>query len=137
MSTYFGTDSADSIDGSKLPAGISKIDSKAGNDTLINLASIDVIGGPGNDIISGIDVRYALWRSPKSPTVNLKEGFALDGFGFRDELAGVTTVQLPSDALNPVDAMVIGSNLDEIVFVWAGNNVIDLSGGNDLVIFYD
>jgi hypothetical protein len=61
----------------------------------------------------------------------------LDGFGFRDELAGVTAVQLPSDALNPKDATVIGSDLDEIVFVWAGNNIIDLGGGNDLVIFYD
>tara|TARA_E500000331_G_scaffold226799_1_gene217150 strand:- start:139 stop:519 length:381 start_codon:yes stop_codon:yes gene_type:complete len=115
MSTYFGTDSADSIDGSKLPAGTSKIDSKAGDDTLINLASIEVIGGPGNDTISGIDVRYALWRAPKSPVINLKDGFALDGFGFRDELSGVATVQLPSDVLNPVDATVIGSELDEAI----------------------
>ena len=137
MSNYYGTDNADSIDGSNLPDGTSKIDAKAGDDTLINLTSMDVIAGPGNDNISGTDVRYALWRAPKSPTVNLKEGFALDGFGFRDELAGVTTVQLPSDALNPVDATVIGSDLDEIVFVWAGNNVIDLGGGNDLVVFYD
>jgi len=128
MSNYYGTDNADSIDGSNLPDGTSKIDAKAGDDTLINLTSMDVIAGPGNDNISGTDVRYALWRAPKSPTVNLKEGFALDGFGFRDELAGVTTVQLPSDALNPVDATVIGSDLDEIVFVWAGNNVIDLGG---------
>ena len=137
MSTYFGTDNDDSIDGSDLPAGTSKIDSRAGDDTLINLASIEVVAGPGNDAISGTDVGYILWWAPKNPTVNLKEGFALDGFGFRDELAGVTAVQLPSDALNPKDATVIGSDLDEIVFVWAGNNVIDLGGGNDLVIFYD
>ena len=85
MGTYVGTDNDDSIDGNSLPDETSKIDPKAGDDTLFNLNSVEVIAGPGNDNISGTDVRYALWRSPSSPTVNLNEGFALDGFGFRDD----------------------------------------------------
>ena len=137
MSTFNGTDDQDTIDGGALPDGTIRIDPKAGDDTLINLTSIEVIAGPGNDNISGADVRYALWRAPNNPTVNLKEGFALDGFGSRDQLSGVTTVQLPSNALSPKDATVIGSNQDETVYVWAGNNTISLGGGTDSVRFYD
>ena len=137
MGTYVGTDNDDSIDGNSLPDETSKIDPKAGDDTLINLNSVEVIAGPGNDNISGTDVRYALWRSPSSPTVNLNEGFALDGFGFRDELSGVSTVQLPSNTSAPVDAVVIGSDQDETVYVWAGNNTINLGGGTDSIRFYD
>ena len=137
MSTFNGTDDQDTIDGGALPDGTIRIDPKAGDDTLINLTSIEVIAGPGNDNISGADVRYALWRAPNNPTVNLKEGFALDGFGSRDQLSGVTTVQLPSNALSPKDSTVIGSNQDETVYVWAGNNTISLGGGTDSVRFYD
>ena len=100
MSTYFGTNSVDSIDGSDLPAGTSKIDSRAGDDTLINLASIEVVAGPGNDAISCTDVGYILGCGPIINTETIKEGFALAGFGFRDELEGVTAVQLQSAALN-------------------------------------
>ena len=137
MSTYFGTDNDDSIDGSDLLDGITNIEAKGGDDTLFNLNSVFVIAGPGNDSISGTDVRYMLWRSPSSPTVNLKNGFALDGFGYKDTLNGVTRVQLPTDKQNPVDASVIGSDNDEIVSLRAGNNVIDLGRGDDLVVFYE
>ena len=137
MSTFFGTDDQDTIDGSNLPDGTIKIDPKAGDDTLVNLASIEVIAGPGNDNISGTDVRYMLWWSPSSPTVNLKEGFSQDGFGFKDTLTGVTRVQLPRDKQNPIDATVIGGENDEIVSLRAGNNIINLGGGDDLVIFYE
>ncbi|MDC3239280.1 VCBS repeat-containing protein [Gammaproteobacteria bacterium] len=137
MSTYFGTDNDDSIDGSDLLDGITNIEAKGGDDTLFNLSSVFVIAGPGNDSISGTDVRYMLWRSPSSPTVNLKNGFALDGFGYKDTLNGVTRVQLPTDKQNPVDATVIGSDNDEIVSLRAGNNVIDLGRGDDLVVFYE
>ena len=137
MSTFFGTDDQDTIDGSNLPDGTIKIDPKAGDDTLVNLTSIEVIAGPGNDNISGTDVRYMLWWSPSSPTVNLKEGFSQDGFGFKDTLTGVTRVQLPRDKQNPIDATVIGGENDEIVSLRAGNNIINLGGGDDLVIFYE
>ena len=41
MSTFFGTDDQDTIDGSNLPDGTIKIDPKAGDDTLVNLTSIE------------------------------------------------------------------------------------------------
>ena len=137
MGTFYGTNDDDTIDGNTLPENTNRIDPKRGNDSLTNLQSVSVISGPGNDSIVGVDVRYMLWYAKENPTVNLAEGFALDGFGFRDSLVGVTTVQLPNDLANPIDSTVIGSENDETVFVFSGNNVIDLGGGDDLVIFYN
>lgn len=136
MSTYFGTDSDDRIEGTDIPAGVDRIDPLAGNDTLVDLTSISVIASPGNDTISGENLGYMLWRAPESPSVNLKEGTATDGFGFQDSLQGITTVQLPNNKAKPLDAIVIGSDEDETVYVFAGNNTIDLGLGNDKVIFY-
>ena len=137
MGTFYGTNDDDTIDGNTLPENTNNIDPKRGNDSLTNLQSVSVISGRGNDSIVGVDVRYMLWYAKENPTVNLAEGFALDGFGFRDSLVGVTTVQLPNDLANPIDSTVIGSENDETVFVFSGNNVIDLGGGDDLVIFYN
>ena len=137
MGTFYGTNDDDTIDGNTLPENTNRIDPKSGNDSLTNLQSVEVISGPGNDSIVGVDVRYMLWYAKENLTVNLAEGFALDGFGFRDSLVGVTTVQLPNDLANPIDSTVIGSENDETVFVFSGNNVIDLDDGDDLVIFYN
>ena len=137
MSTFFGTNENDNIDGASLPAGTFKVDPKQGNDTLININSVEVVASPGSDDISGNDIRYLLWYAKEPPVVDLSQGYAQDGFGFRDTLSGVTTVQLPSTASNPVDATVIGSDSDETVYVFAGNNKIDLGNGTDKVLFYN
>jgi hypothetical protein len=42
MSTFFGTNENDNIDGASLPAGTFKVDPKQGNDTLININSVEV-----------------------------------------------------------------------------------------------
>ena len=122
MGTFYGTNDDDTIDGNTLPENTNRIDPKRGNDSLTNLQSVEVISGPGNDSIVGVDVRYMLWYAKENPTVNLAEGFALDGFGFRDSLVGVTTVQLPNDPDNPIDSTVIGSENDETVFVFYGDS---------------
>ena len=60
MTTFFGTNDSDNIDGNSLPKGTSKIDSKKGNDTLININSVEVVAAQGDDNISGNDIRYLL-----------------------------------------------------------------------------
>ena len=137
MSTLFGTDENDSIDGASLPEGTSKIDPKSGDDALTNLDSIYVISGPGNDNISGANIAYALWYATENPFIDLEKGVANDGFGFEDILDGVTTVALPNDKSNPFDSSVIGSAADETVWIYTGNNTINLGDGDDTVIIYD
>ena len=137
MSTLFGTDDNDSIDGASLPEGTSKIDPKSGDDALTNLDSIYVISGPGNDNISGANIAYALWYATENPSIDLEKGVANDGFGFEDILDGVTTVALPNDKSNPFDSTVIGSAADEIVWIYTGNNTINLVDGDDTAIIYD
>ena len=137
MTTFFGTNDSDNIDGNSLPKGTSKIDSKKGNDTLININSVEVVAAQGDDNISGNDIRYLLWYAKEPPIVDLSQGYAQDGFGSRDTLSGITTVQLPSTASNPVDSTVIGSDADETVYVFGANNKIDLGNGTDKVYFYN
>ena len=80
---------------------------------------------------------YALWYATENPSIDLEKGVANDGFGFEDILDGVTTVALPNDKSNPFDSTVIGSAADEIVWIYTGNNTINLGDGNDTVIIYD
>ena len=66
---------------------------------------------------------------PKEPPlVDLSQGYAEDGFSYRDTLFGITTIQLPSYCYRLTD---------ETVWVFAADNKIDLGGGTDKVIFYN
>lgn len=76
------------------------------------------------------------WSSPQAITVDLQEGYALDGFGTRDTLVNVHTVhgfQKPGDKG-------YGSNTEDVFWLnpWTGNRtgqiLIDGRGGSDRVI---
>lgn len=69
----------------------------AGDDNLHSHRNGQLIGGPGNDILSskfehGGGGNAAYWDSPNAIFVDLAAGYALDGWGTRDTLIGITAV---------------------------------------------
>ncbi|MDA8852354.1 VCBS repeat-containing protein, partial [Hyphomicrobiales bacterium] len=133
MADYNGTDEDDIIDASALDSNIDKIYPGKGNDTITNAKSgQSIVASPGEDDISGQGYGYALWDSPQGGTVNLKEGWADDGFGTRDTISGVSTV-LGSGKSDKF----IGTSSHELFFPGNGNDSIDGGGGDDKVIYYN
>ena len=133
MADYFGTDEDDLIDASTLDSDVDKIYPGKGNDKIINAKfGQSVVASPGEDDISGQGYGYALWDSPQGGTVNLKEGWADDGFGTRDTISGVSTV-LGSGKSDKF----IGTSSYEHFFPGNGNDIIDGGGGDDKVTYYD
>ena len=133
MADYNGTDEDDLIDASTLDSDVDKIYPGKGNDKIINAKfGQSVVASPGEDDISGQGYGYALWDSPQGGTVNLKEGWADDGFGTRDTISGVSTV-LGSGKSDKF----IGTSSYEHFFPGNGNDIIDGGGGDDKVTYYD
>ena len=130
MADYFGTDQDDIIDASEIVlAGVINIYPKNGNDIITNATSQhNIVASPGEDSISGKNTGYALWQSRQSSTINLKEGWAEDGFGFRDSLSGVTIVHGSSNG-----HIVYGSEANEVFFANGGNNIFEGVGGEDKI----
>ena len=82
MADYNGSDNNDIIDVSELASDVINIYPGNGNDIIINATSQhNIVASPGEDSISGKNTSYALWQSRQNSTVNLKEGWADDGFG--------------------------------------------------------
>ena len=73
---------------------------------------------------------YALWNAQQSTTVNLKEGWADDGFGTRDKISGVITVHGSGNGHN-----VYGTAADERFFANGGNNFFEGGGGIDRISY--
>ena len=133
MADYNGTDEDDIIDASTLDLDVDKIYPGKGNDKVINAKfGQSIVASPGEDDISGQDYGYALWDSPQGGTVNLKEGWADDGFGTRDTISGVSTV-LGSGKSDKF----IGTSSYEHFFPGNGNDIIDGGGGDDKVTYYN
>jgi serralysin len=88
----------------------------------------DIIGGAGADTISGNgNTRIGFWSSPAAVRVDFAQGFASDGFGTVDRIAGVNQVQ----ASDHNDTL-YGSNAPYESFRGrAGNDFIDGRGGTD------
>lgn len=68
-----------------------------GDDKLHSHNNAQLIGGPGNDTLSSeANDRWggnaAYWDSPTSIYVDLAEGYALDGWGTRDTLIGISNI---------------------------------------------
>lgn len=90
----------------------------AGNDTLE--------GGRGNDL-----VRYdrdAQYGGEAGVTINLKKGFAIDGFGDRDTLKGFER----ASGTESKDTF-LGGGKGEGFYGLGGNDVIKSGGGNDTI----
>ena len=131
MTDYYGTDENDEIDASELDSDISNIYPKEGDDIVKNAnSSHTIISGPGDDNYSGLNFGYALWNAQQSTTVNLKEGWADDGFGTRDKISGVITVHGSGNGHN-----VYGTAADERFFANGGNNFFEGGGGIDRISY--
>ena len=131
MADYYGTDEDDIIDGSELSSDISNIYPKKGNDQLTNLNGQTVVASPGNDSISGTNVQYAFWNATESPTINLSEGWADDGFGGRDTISGITTIHGTSLGMT-----ITGTSAYEHVLLFGGNNTFNMGGGDDKITYH-
>jgi hypothetical protein len=133
MTQYVGTPNNDRINGPSVAADRDQIGALGGNDTVTLGPNQTFISGPGDDIVIGTDgtSHYALWFAKSIPFVDLQQGYALDGFGGRDQLSGIGTVHMSG-----LGGTVIGSSNNETVFVFGGKNEIDMGSGVDTVIYH-
>jgi len=134
MATYTGSAGDDVIDGRQVAGANDWIDTLEGNDRVTLGPGQVFVSNRGDDVVTGADGRggYGLWFAVERPTVNLREGWALDGMGGRDQLAGIDTVHMTS-----LGGTVLGAAADETVFVFGGNNTIDLGAGHDTVRYHE
>jgi len=132
MANYTGTSGNDTIDGLTTAKGLN-IDAGAGDDT-VTLATHQIfISGPGNDVIKGNGQSdYALWYAQGPATVDLTQGYALDGFGYRDVISGINTVHGSRYGVT-----VLGTKVDERFFVFGGQNNLSMGAGNDTAIYWE
>ena len=127
MADYNGTDEDDIIDASELTSDINNIYPGEGNDTITNLKSGQiVISSPGEDTLSGTNYDYALWQAEQSVMINLKEGWAEDGFGTRDNVSGIATIHG-----SRFGDTVYGTENYERFFANGGDNIFHGGGGGD------
>ena len=108
---------------------------KGGDDT-IKLYQGTVLGEAGNDrieILPSTDfwrqIAAAYWTSPAAVTVDLAQGYALDGFGTRDTLIGVNNV-----TGSGFDDHLYGNANDNTFYSGEGNSLVDGRDGDDLVV---
>ena len=127
MADYNGTDEDDIIDASELASDINHIYPGKGNDTVTNAKSGQtIISSPGEDTLSGTNYDYALWQAEQAVTINLKEGWAEDGFGTRDNVSGIVTIHGSS-----FGDTIYGTENFERFFANGGDNFFNGGGGVD------
>lgn len=134
MATYDGTGQDDVIDGRQVAGASDWIDARDGNDRVTLGPNQVFVSSRGDDGVIGTDGRggYGLWFAVERPTVNLDEGWALDGMGGRDQLSGIDTVHMTG-----LGGTVVGGATNETVFLFGGNNTIDLGVGHDIVRYHE
>ncbi len=134
MATYNGTAQDDVIDGRQVAGASDWIDAQDGNDRVTLGPNQVFVSSRGDDVVTGTDGRggYGLWFATERPTVNLREGWAFDGMGGRDQLSAIDTVHMTG-----LGGTVVGSAANETVFLLGGNNTIDLGAGHDIVRYHE
>lgn len=136
-----GNDKYEHVQGSEW-ANIYGLD---GDDELKVNHNAALIGGKGNDkLISTVsdDGRWGghvgYWDSPNAVYVDLALGFALDGWGTRDTLVGIRSVDLGGSGRS--GDIALGDQYENRFnignFNQAGNVYLDGRGGIDLVSFW-
>jgi len=131
MADFNGTDEDDIIDASELASDINHIYPGKGNDTVTNAKSGQtIISSPGEDTLSGTNYDYALWQAEQAVTINLKEGWAEDGFGTRDNVSGIVTIHG-----SRFDDTVYGTENFEKFFANGGDNIFIGGGGGDKITY--
>ena len=131
MADYNGTDEDDIIDASELASDINHIYPGKGNDTVTNDKSGQtIISSPGEDTLSGTNYDYALWQAEQAVTINLKEGWAEDGFGTRDNVSGIVTIHG-----SRFGDTIYGTENFERFFANGGDNIFNGGGGGDKIAY--
>jgi len=134
MTTYFGTNNSDVIDGNKLTSDTYWIDAGFGDDIIILAPYQGYISGPGNNSITGVGQynSYSLWNANQNAYINLQTGIVSNnGFGGVDKIANIDVVQTGNKNSN-----IVGNNLNNSFWINGGNNTIYGNGGFDKAIFY-
>ena len=126
------------------PAGRAwtEIYGRQGDDSITLQSGANVVGGPGNDVITNLTPGghggLGYWDSPAAITLDLEAGYCLDGWGTRDTFSGFAHAHTPGRDGD----VVLGSRLADDIFVngfnWtsravAGRVTLDLRGGIDRV----
>ena len=135
MADYNGTEGDDDINADILKlAPWTTIYGRGGNDK-ISARSGNVVGGAGNDVITGLDAfaTAAYWGSPKGVKVDLVLGTAEDGYGSTDTLSNIYSLHGSSNA-----DTVFGSDQSDQLYGGGGDDYFDGRGGADTyVVFFE
>lgn len=101
-----------------------------GDDAFFTEEYANFEGSLGNDSITGGNsgATALYWDSPSGIYVNLQAGYAHDGFGTRDILKNVTTIQA-----TPFSDTLIGDDFNNQFWPAGGDDLIDGCGGADLI----
>jgi len=127
-SNRYGTDANDSFDNRINP--VFNTFGGKGDDTFVTEEFSHFAGGIGNDKITGgaAGVTAVYWDSPAAIYVDLAAGYANDGWGTRDSLIKVTTIQA-----TPFDDTLLGDESNNQFWPAGGNDLIDGRGGIDRI----
>ena len=133
MSDYKGTEQDDVIDAKALDlAPWTPIYGLGGNDK-ISAASTNMIGGPGDDTLTGLNAfaEAAYWGSPAGIDADLLTGKVKDGWGGIDTLINIYNLQGTS-----FNDQVLGSESNDRFHGNAGDDYFDGRGGIDTYAVY-
>lgn len=117
-----------------------------GKDKITIHGNSNVLGGAGddtiiNDVFDWVSGSVAYWDSPASIYVDLEAGYALDGFGGRDTLINIRSVQTSGRGgdvvLGSAKSDDVWLNGFKLVDKSTGVVNVDMRGGLDTVNFYD
>lgn len=126
--TIYGFDGTDYLDGGE---GNDQQFGGVDDDILSGLAGADILdGGLGRD-----EVRYdrdARKGGANGVTVNLAEGWAIDGFGDTDTLISIERVRGTDFA-----DWIVGSNFNDDLVTGAGNDTVAAGAGDDWIDIWD
>lgn len=133
MAEYRGTEQDDVIDAKALNLAPWPQIYGLGGDDKISAGSANIIGGPGNDIITGLDgfAEAAYWGSPAGIEADLLTGKINDGWGGTDTLVGIYNLQGTS-----FNDRALGSDKNDRFHGNAGDDYFDGRGGNDTYAVY-
>ena len=131
---YFGTENADVVTRAALaPGTFWALYYGNGGDDNITWSSGRVIAGAGNDTIIRLtndnsSVYATYWTSPKGVYIDLQAGYALDGFGTRDTLVNINSIDDSS-----FNDTIYGGSGDDWINSYVGQDYIDGRDGVDTV----
>ncbi|WP_108259828.1 calcium-binding protein [Mangrovicoccus ximenensis] len=114
-----GTDAAETLSGG---LGEDAINGKGGDDLIQGGAGYDFLeGGQGADTLDGgaDDDQVSFRHDPAGVVIDLREGYAIDGWGDTDELSSIE--------------MARGSMFDDTIYGNGGHNMLRGLAGDDLI----